>query len=231
MAKKQYFMIVDTESTINNLVADFAAIIVDSKGIIHNECAILVKGIFDQYDLFHNTDLEGIWTRRNLESRVTAYTEKLKTGKRLFTTVDKINAWLEKANTKYAPTLTAYNLAYDANLCDGSKINLAQFSERFCLWHAATGNICNTRKYHQFALENHYFTKPTKLGNMSILTNAECVAHFVRGKKDIEPHTAREDLDFELDIFKHLIKKRKYKQGITPYNWRDHQVKAHYKAK
>ena len=46
MSKKQYFLIVDTETTQNNLVADFGAVIVDRKGKIITQCAVMVDGIF-----------------------------------------------------------------------------------------------------------------------------------------------------------------------------------------
>ena len=43
MAKKQFFAILDTETTMENTVADFAVIIVDHAKTIHNQCAIKIK--------------------------------------------------------------------------------------------------------------------------------------------------------------------------------------------
>jgi hypothetical protein len=43
MAKKEYFIIVDTETTINDKVFDFAAIVVDRKGEIYHSLACIVN--------------------------------------------------------------------------------------------------------------------------------------------------------------------------------------------
>jgi len=52
MTKKQFFAIVDTETTVDGTVADFACIIVDRQGTIHKQCAVLVKDQFDTKSLF-----------------------------------------------------------------------------------------------------------------------------------------------------------------------------------
>ena len=44
---KNYFLIVDTETTQDNLVADFGAVICDAKGQIVTQCAVLIGGIYN----------------------------------------------------------------------------------------------------------------------------------------------------------------------------------------
>ncbi len=44
MAKKQFFLILDTETTIENTVADIGIVIADRQGNIHKEMAVLIKG-------------------------------------------------------------------------------------------------------------------------------------------------------------------------------------------
>ena len=61
MAKKSFFAILDTETTMENTVADFAIIIVDRKGIIHNQCAVMIKGHYDRFELFHDKAANDIW--------------------------------------------------------------------------------------------------------------------------------------------------------------------------
>ena len=61
MAKKQFFAIIDTETTINDTVADFACIIVDRQGNIHNQCAVMVKGHYDSMELFHDKTANDIY--------------------------------------------------------------------------------------------------------------------------------------------------------------------------
>lgn len=232
MAKKQYFLILDTETTMQDTVADFGAIIVDREGKIYNQCAVMVKDHYGAFELFHDKAANDIWGYAGLERRKTNYVEMLNSGKRMLASVNAINKWLQQAIGKYNPSLTAYNLAFDKSKCANTKIELDGFSDSFCLWQAAVGNICGTKQYKQFVLDNHGFNSPTGHGNMSMKTTAEMVAGFIGGEFVIEPHTALEDArDFELPILVEILKKRKWKEKITPYVWRDFQVKNHYTVK
>lgn len=232
MAKKQFFAIIDTETTMNNTVADFAAIIVDRKGIIHNQCAVLVKGHYDKYELFHDKAANDIWGYEGLEKRKAAYLNMLNSGSRMLASVAAINKWLQQAIGKYNPELTAYNIAFDSEKCENTGIDLSGFKGKFCLWQAAVGNICNKKPYKQFVLNNHGFNNVTAKGNMTLKTNAEIVAGFISGDFKEEPHTALEDAkEFELPILVELLKKPKWRDNITPYNWREFQVKDHFQAK
>lgn len=232
MAKKQFFAIIDTETTMNNTVADFAAIIVDRKGIIHNQCAVLVKGHYDKYELFHDKAANDNWGYDGLEKRKTAYLNMLNSGARMLASVTAINKWLQQAIGKYNPELTAYNIAFDSEKCENTGIDLSGFKGKFCLWQAAVGNICNKKPYKQFVLNNHGFNNVTAKGNMTMKTNAEIVAGFISGDFKEEPHTALEDAkEFELPILVELLKKPKWRDNITPYNWREFQVKDHFQAK
>lgn len=232
MAKKQFFLIVDTETTMENTVADFGAIICDREGKIYNQCAVLVAGHYGNFELFHDKKANDIWGYGGLEKRKAEYVKMLESGVRMLASVNAINKWLTLALGKYDPQLTAYNLAFDKDKCTKTGIDLTQFSAEFCLWQAAVGNICGTKKYRQFVLENHGFNKPTEFGNMTMQTNAEMVCGFVKGEFVKEPHTALEDArDFELPILAEILKKKGWKEKITPYNWREFQVKNHFTAK
>ena len=232
MAKKQFFAILDTETTMENTVADFAIIIVDRKGIIHNQCAVMVKDHYQKFELFHDKAANDIWGYEGLERRKNNYVEMLNSGKRMLASVKGINTWINQAIGKYDPELTAYNLAFDLDKCRNTSIDLTGFKSKFCLWQAAVGNICNTKQYKQFVLENHGFNNVTKFGNMTAKSNAEMVAGFISGEFKKEPHTALEDArDFELPIMVEVLKKAKWREKVTPYNWRAFQVKDLYTAK
>lgn len=232
MAKKQYFCILDTETTINDTVADFAMIIVDRSGKIHNQCAVLIKNHFDSMELFHDKTKNDIWGYEGLNKRKAGYNAMLDNGVRMLASVNAINKWINQAIGKYNPTLTAYNLAFDLAKCANTGIDLSVFNDRFCLWQAAIGNICNKKAFKQFALDNHAFNKVTANGNMTFQTNAEIVCGFINNQFITEPHTALEDArDFELPILQTIIKKRDWKDNIKPYAWQDFQVKNHYVAK
>lgn len=232
MAKKQYFAILDTETTMENTVADFAIVIVDREGKIYNQCAVMVKDHYGKFELFHDKAANDIWGYEGLERRKSNYVEILNSGKRMLASVNAINTWINQAIGKYNATLTAYNLAFDLDKCKKTGINLEGFTNSFCLWQAAVGNICNTKTYRQFVLDNHGFNKPTQFGNMTLQTNAEIVCGFIKGGVIEEPHTALEDArDFELPILCEILKKKKWREKITPYNWRAFQVKDHFTAK
>lgn len=232
MAKKQYFAILDTETTMENTVADFAIIICDREGKIYNQCAVLVQGHYSNFELFHDKNANDIWGYGGLEKRKLAYKNMLDSGTRMLASVNAVNKWIQQAIGKYNPALTAYNLAFDLDKCKNTAIDLSGFANNFCLWQAAVGNICNSKQFKQFALENHAFNNVTGFGNMTMKTNAEIVAGFISGDFKDEPHTALEDArDFELPILREIVKKKKWKEKITPYNWRAFQVKDHFTAK
>ena len=232
MAKKQFFAIVDTETTMENTVADLGIIICDREGVIYNQCAILVAGHYGNFELFHDKAANDIWGYGGLEKRKAAYVKMLDSGVRMLASVNAVNRWINQAIGKYNPELTAYNLAFDKDKCDKTGIDLSGFKSEFCLWQAAVGNICNKKQFRQFALENHAFNNVTGSGNMTFKTNAEIVAGFISGEFKEEPHTALEDArDFELPILREVIKKKGWRDKITPYNWRGFQVKDHFVAK
>ena len=232
MAKKQYFCILDTETTINDTVADFAMIIVDRSGKIHNQCAVLINGHYNNFELFHDKVANDIWGYEGLIKRKSNYVNMLDNGTRMLASTNAVNRWINQAIGKYNPVLTAYNLAFDKSKCANTLIDLSGFSDSFCLWSAAVGNICNKKDYREFALQNHAFNKVTVQGNMTFQTNAEIVCGFINGEFIKEPHTALEDArDFELPILQTVIKKRNWRDNIKPYNWRDFQTKNWFTAK
>lgn len=240
MAKKQHCIIIDTESTIDNKVADFAAVIVDRKGNILNKCAVLVRGIYDNRNispLFHNENIGELWKARNLDKRYSHYDRMLESGTRMLASINAINRWLDTAAKEYSPLyLTAYNLPYDVNLCQKTAIDLTMFPYRFCLWSAAFNKWAKSRKYRKFIVDNHGFNSPTELGNMSYKTNAEIMARFVLENNELpdEPHTALEDIiGYELPILTKLLKTEKFSSllELEPYNWRKLQVRDNFKPK
>lgn len=232
MAKKQYFLIIDTETTITDKVADFGAVICDRNGSIVNQCAVMVNGVFGIDELFYNRDANSIWSRASIDRRMSKYNGMLESGQRMLASTNAINRWLDKVNTKYNPTLTAYNIAFDKSKCQNTNIDLSMFQNSFCLWAAAVGSICNTKAYRQFVLDNHLFNARTQKGNMTFSTTAESVTGFLSGNLTDEPHTSLEDIiGYELPTLVHILKKKGWKEKITPYSWNAHQVNQHFKAK
>lgn len=240
MAKKKFFLIVDTETTQTDRVADFGAVICDRQGTVHAQAGVLVRDFYAHprlHPLFHiHGDAGDIWSKAKLPQRYERYDKMVENGSRMIASVPAINKWLAQAQAKYRPTLTAYNLAFDEGKCRNSDIDLSIFEDRFCLWHAAAGRWAHTLPYRRFIMETVGFNPPTDKGNMSYLTNAEVMARFVLGNPELpdEPHTALEDaLGYELPILTALIattKKADY-MNPPPYNWRNYQVKDWFKPK
>jgi hypothetical protein len=242
---KTLFLLVDTETTMNDHVVDFGAMVVDRKGNILHKCAVLVSDFYGKEELFYDANSKDeIWTQRGLERRKLNYQEMLVNGHRALASVAAINTWLMRIVAKYKaiPLLTAYNLAFDLDKAKKSGIIFEPWIEqnkKFCLWHASVDLWGHSKEYKQHILYNHAFNAPTRLGNMSYKTNAEEMARFVLGQPDLddEPHTAYEDArDYELPILIRLAEKRTVKQLLDPsrqvgYNWRNHQVREHYQPK
>jgi len=233
MSKREHYLIVDTETTINDRVYDFAAVITDRKGRIYNQCAVIIAESRDE-TLFHRTDIpqHEIWSRRYAEEKRQGYAAMLAAGTRTMASVNAVNRWLEKAKAHCSPMLTAYNLNFDMAKCRNTGIDLDMFPDRFCLWNLAYSMIARTKEYRQFVLENHLFRPPTKQGNMSYYTKAETVARFITGIADAEPHTALEDIiGYELPILTALTNRKGWKKNLTEsFDWRKLQVKDHFKV-
>ena len=229
---KNYYLILDTETTITDKVVDFGAVVCDTKGNIVAQCAVIISGVFGIDDLFYDTKSDGIWAKKSITRRMDNYNLMLNNGTRMMASVAAVNRWLEKVCAKYNPTLTAYNLAFDNSKCINTGIDLSMFSNRFCLWQAAVGNICNTKAYRQFIIENHMFNNKTVHGNMTFSTTAEAVTGYLSGGMTDEPHTALEDIiGYELPTLVYILKRKNWKTKITPYNWKAHQVKDYFVAR
>lgn len=232
MAQKQFWAIVDTETTIADTVADFAIVIVDRNGEIHNQCAVLVRNEYDKHELFYDQAKSGLWSNAGAIARRNRYDQMLDSGSRQLASANAINRWINQAIGRYNPELCAYNLAFDKSKCANSNIDLTGFKSEFCLWQAAIGNICNSKRYRQFCIDNHQFNQVTANGNMTFKTNAEVVAGFLNNQMQHEPHTALEDArDFELPILRAILKKRDWRERVKAYDWHNFQVKNHFVAK
>lgn len=234
MAKRRFFLLIDTETTQTDKVADFGAIVADKQGNIHASAALLVRDFYldrEQHPLFHYSgDTDPLWGKENLPKRYAAYDEMLANGSRMLATVPAINRWLAKVAAKYSPTMTAYNLAFDFGKMSNSGIDVDLFPQKFCLWHAAANKWAHTKAYRQFILDNHLFKNRTAFGNMSYPTNAEVMTRFILGNPDLpdEPHTAFEDArDYELPTLTRLVQTAKVSDYMNPpgFNWRDYQVR------
>ena len=234
MAKKKYFLVIDTETTQTDKVADFGAVICDKQGNIVNSCGVLTQYFADRenHPLFHMGDFLG--GAANLPRRYDNYQRMAENGDRVMANTNAINKWLARANAQYQPIATAYNKAFDWSKCAASGIDLGMFSQSFCLWYAAAQKWGNSKAYLQFCLDNHFFGNRTKTGHMGMQTKADCVAKFLFPHLPDEPHTALEDArDYEVPILAALVKNtspRDYMNAV-PYNYRNYALRDLFKPK
>jgi hypothetical protein len=232
MPKKLYYIIIDTETTACDHVADFGAIVVDKQGVIHAECSVLVAEFFNNEPLFADKNASGIWGLAGRTQRQQAYDSMVQNGTRQIASVAAVNRWIAKVIAKYNPELTAYNIAFDKDKMIKSGIIIDGFKSSFCLWHLACGIFAKTKAYRQFVLDNHLFGNRTQYGNLTYKTNAEVMCAFIKGNNELidEPHTAYEDAQaFELPILLACLKKSKWRTKSKPYNWKDYQIKDNFK--
>ena len=217
--KKKYTLIIDTETSMNQHVIDFAAVLVDNKGNVKTQCAVLVSDFFRKEELFYNRDI-GVFGRKNLNKRMKAYENMLKTDVRLLRSAKSIQNWLDMLNEHYQPSITAYNLRFDMDMCENSGIVLPK-QKTFCLWQESCQLFAKRRGYVAFCLNNNLLTPA-----LNFSTSAETMFKYLSGNVDyIEPHTALEDiLTCELHIFNAMKRQKKAIKSI-PYNWRNHRLR------
>ena len=206
---KHYYLIVDTETTAQNTVADFGAVIVDRQGVIHEQFGVLIDGHFGTLPLFsdHRAPAEAFFSTQMLHRRRKHYDQLLANGQRSLCSASLVNLWLARVLGQYNPVLTAYNLSFDFGKCANTDIDLGIFSQRFCLMKAAKRVIGIRADYVDFCNARGLIT-PTGKPRMT----ADAMAKFLDdtnydGSLEDEPHTALEDArDYEAMILYALLR-------------------------
>ena len=209
---KHFYLIVDTETTTKQTVADFGAVIVDRQGQIIDQFGAMVLGHFGKFDLFYDPSApdSAFWSAQSGKRRSKNYDQMLETGERSISSVGLINQWLAATNARYNPVLTAYNISFDLGKCRNTRINLGIFNQRFCLMKAAKRDIGVLADYQRFCYENGLLTAKLKQPQMT----ADSMAKYISGA-DLadEPHTALEDArDYEAMILAYILKTKTRKQ-------------------
>jgi hypothetical protein len=237
MAKKKFFLTVDTETTQTEMVADFGVVVSDKQGRIHYEGGFMVAETYcdaENHPLFHIFgDANDVFSKASLPARRARYDAMIADGRRMVASRAAINSLLAKINARYSPVVTAYNLDFDARVCANTGIDLTHFEQRFCLWAAAAQKWGNSKDFLTFVLENGYFGNRTKTGHVGVQTKADVMAKFLLGAGlPDEPHTALEDArDYELPILTALVKNTPpsvYMNASKP-NWRNFAAKNLYR--
>jgi len=192
---RHYYLIVDTETTQRGTVADFGAVIVTKQGEIVEQFGAMVLGHFGKLPLFSDpsADADAFWSEQSAYRRAKNYDDMLESGERSISSPALINQWLAGINARYAPVLTAYNLAFDLGKCRNTRIDLGIFGQSFCLMKAAKRQIGTLAEYHEFCNANGFLTAKLRKPSMT----ADTMAKFILGVSlEDEPHTSLEDAQF-----------------------------------
>jgi hypothetical protein len=192
---RHFYLIVDTETTKKQTVADFGAVIVTKQGEIVERFGAMVLGHFGTLPLFADATApdSALWSEQSAKRREKDYYSMLDTGERSIASPALINQWLVRVNAQYAPVLTAYNLAFDLGKCRNTRIDLGIFGQSFCLMKAAKRQIGTLAEYHDFCHDNRFLTLALRKPSMT----ADTMAKFILGVSlEDEPHTALEDAQF-----------------------------------
>lgn len=203
---KHYYLIVDTETTAKNTVADFGAVVMDRKGNIVEQFGVLLDGHFATLPLWcdHSAPADAFWSSQMAHRRRKHYDDMLANGQRSICSPALVNLWLARIRGQYDPTVTAYNIGFDWGKCRDTGIDLGIFSRRFCTMKAARALICSTVAYDQWARESGRVTATGR-----VRSSADAVAKYVcGGALADEPHTALEDArDYEAPILAYMLRR------------------------
>ena len=192
---RHYYLIVDTETTQRGTVADFGAVLITKQGEIVERFGAMVLNHFGSLPLFADATApdSALWSEQSAKRREKDYYAMLESGERSISSVGLINQWLTGINARYAPVLTAYNIAFDLGKCRNTRIDLGIFAQSFCLMKAAKRQIGTLAEYHDFCNANGFLTAKLRKPSMT----ADTMAKFILGLSLAdEPHTALEDAQF-----------------------------------
>jgi hypothetical protein len=192
---RHFYLIVDTETTQRGTVADFGAVLITKQGEVVERFGAMVLNHFGSLPLFSDPTApdSAIWSEQSAKRREKDYYSMLDSGERSISSVGLINQWLAGINARYAPVLTAYNIAFDLGKCRNTRIDLGIFKQSFCLMKAAKRQIGTLAEYHDFCHDNRFLTLALRKPSMT----ADTMAKFILGVSlEDEPHTSLEDAQF-----------------------------------
>lgn len=207
--RKQFFLIIETQSTIDDTAADFGAIVCDKAGNIYAECAVLVADEFEVRSLFYDEKAAGTWSLEGRDRRQQRYKEMLEVGERMLFSAVALNRWLGRVFAKYDPDLTAFILAYELDRLKKTGIDVSKFTRRFSLRDAAEVHFVRSKKYKTFIEDE-------SLGNLAQESELHTMASFASGEMlPSEPNTALEDLKFyALPILTAIVKLKNWQKIV-----------------
>ena len=116
---RHHYLLVDTETTVKQTVADFGAVVMSKQGKIVEQFGALINGHFGTLPLFSNPTAkpEDFWSTQMAHRRHKHYDALLDQGQRSICSPTLVNLWLARILGQYNPVVTAYNLSFDLGKC------------------------------------------------------------------------------------------------------------------
>lgn len=225
--KKEYFLIIDTE-TCNSLeeplVYDIGYCVCDRNGNVFEKKSFIVSEIF--------LDEQALMQSAYYNEKIPQYWQDIQARTREVRRIADIKKIVKEDMKKYnIKKVGAYNMAFDKKALNNtlrycSKSFFRYFfpygTEYFCIWHMACQVLMARKTYIDFAIKNGLISEK---GN--IFTSAECCYRYIKNNIDfIESHTGLEDVQIETEILAECYRKhKKMKNTINPSCWQIVQKK------
>ena len=205
MAKKKYFMILDTE-TCGDLVFDYGYTVIDRKGNLVAEGSFVCEEFVndpEKLDMFHD---------RFTKTKIAQYYFSLYMGHDEFTVMPftEIRRTINTVQQAFNASVCAYNAAFDVKHLTKTAeyfgyTNFFKTDVKYMdIWNMALSVLCNSRNYLKFCAA-HDLT--TAKGHPQ--TGAEAVYRYLTNDaKFEEKHTARADCEIETYIFMRILRRK-----------------------
>ena len=227
MAKKKYYLVLDTEtanSVEEPLPYDIGWAICDRKGNIYEKKSYVCTEVF--------LDMKDVMVSAYYAEKIPNYWDDIKAGKRILTGMWNIRREMIKDMKKYkVSAVCAYNMGFDKRALN----NLVRYvskswmrwwfpfgTEYNCIWNMACNAILNRTTYIKFAVKNGLISDAN-----NIFTSAECAYRYITDSIDfVESHTGLEDVEIEVEIMAECFRQHKaLKKEINQGCWRVVQKK------
>jgi len=207
--RKKYIMVLDVETTNNNLeskfndglVYDIGFVIIDKKGNVHAKRSFAIKEIFDWKELMSTA---------YYYKKLPKYYEKLNSGK-----MEKVTIWQARKRIKTAieyfniTEIYAYNASFDYTTLNNTVRYLSGSSCRWFLpygtkvcdiWNIACQVLGNQKTFQWENIRNK---------NNNLITNAERMFGYCEQFDFEEEHTGLADAIVESQILARCLKSHK----------------------
>ena len=228
MAKRKYFMVVDTETAngilVDNkldlsqsLVYDIGFNIIDRKGHVYERQSFAIADIF--------IGMRDLMQTAYYAEKIPSYWEEIKNGTReLVTFLHAYDIVMDVMKRYEITTVSAHNARFDVNALNNTIRYITKSKKRFFfpygteIWDTLKGannTICKQKGYIRFCERNGYMTKHAK---PRVRATAEILYRYISGNNEfVEEHKGVNDTDIEAKILVQILKQHRKREYLQLY--------------